>query len=503
MNSSSQNSKNEFRRLAHDYEAILDFLSTPDQDSNSDHHLKLPDAPSLRALFQTFSTGAPAVPDTSSEEWNPISQRPHLALLSPGQEGLASEFQALKNGVDGFTILAHEMMHVALWEPFFAGEYLPSSCDEFVKFSLAAEGFCYFYSDIVLAPHFRARFPDGELALARQTASSSYFHPCRAFESLGITDLNEILSIYLQGFLGGSTKLWVKKGRSDEASSLAFQAFEFYQHSVPLIKDLYFALQKFGGLKKLSQLFAQPRNIPHFSRPEDAIHLKTGDFYAYFKGFYEHTLPQLAGLPEPALVKIKLRRAIQMRGYYSLSVESYLKSENIVVHSPTRLDRSSLLGEIDRYQKGLATLALNLEHDDLILAKLRSLDQRYNKNVRKKLSQALVYTGERYLIAPKRGSGLFSRTLKSRSAALKNIAYLIKELATHYEEKGLSPTEFQHAIGGLLTVQDLLMKKQLKKAEGAWQKILKLDAILNIWALPLTDFNPLAERYRELYFSYQ
>jgi len=208
------------------YRGVLDFLamsgrSRPPRPSAPAELPFLQNVPGLKNLFLSMSGVAPAVPDTSEEEWNPISQRPHSAIPPVILDGLGSEIIALKTAVDEFTILSHEMMHVALWEPFFAGLWRPHNRQTFRQFSLMAEGFCYFFSDIVVSGAIRVRLPDGEFALERQTPSNVRFHPVRAFQSLGIVDHHEILDIYLEGFRGQPSRLWQPRGKSHFAASLA------------------------------------------------------------------------------------------------------------------------------------------------------------------------------------------------------------------------------------------------------------------------------------------
>lgn len=184
--------------------------------------------PGIENLYRTMAAVAPTRPGDPAEEWNPLSQRPHAPVPPPVSSELGAEITARKEAVDAFTTLCHEMLHVALWEPFFGGLWRPRSKGEFTEFALRGEGYCFFFSDIVLTRAVRVKLADGEYALERQTPSSATFAPVRAFQALGIEDPARILDVYLDAFNGQKTKLWQKKGRSDHAAALAARTYDFY-----------------------------------------------------------------------------------------------------------------------------------------------------------------------------------------------------------------------------------------------------------------------------------
>jgi hypothetical protein len=476
----------------------------------------LESVPGLKALFLSMSAVAPAVPDTSSEEWNPLSQRPHSALPPPLSDELGAEITALKTAVDEFTILSHEMMHIALWEPFFTGHWRPLNRQAFRIFSLMAEGYCYFFSDIVVSGAIRVRLPDGEFALDRQTPSNARFHPIRAFQALGIGDPAMILDIYLEGFRGQSTGLWQPRGTSDFAASLAAQAYAFYAGSQPLLDDMYGALSAFGGLNEFYQRFCTVPGLPTFLPSADWTEpLHSEDPKSYFLDFYHQIFPHLASMSPAQINAVKWRRMVQMRAYYAMQVRWFFENEAVVAQGLTTMSRRKVGEEVESYLKGLQGLLKNLANTKgtSVLADLNRLDKFYNKTVRAKCLTHDIWAGHRWLIAPRRAGGLIrlNAPFPSKEQAAKKklslvVTYLVEELTAQLagcktdvsRSKVLKEIAAVAALGaGDGGAANTLRAVKRLKAE------LRKPHVMAIWSLPLASFDPVKNRYRELLFSYQ
>ena len=475
----------------------------------------LESVPGLKALFLSMSAVAPAVPDTSSEEWNPLSQRPHSALPPSLSDELGAEITALKTAVDEFTILSHEMMHIALWEPFFAGYWRPRSRLAFRTFSLMAEGYCYFFSDIVVSGAVRVLLPDGEFAHDRQTPSNARFHPVRAFLALGIENHETILDTYLEGFRGQSTRLWQPRGTSDFAASLAAQAYAFYVGSQPLLDDMYGALAELGVLKDYYERFCAIPGLPTFLPPSDGVEiLDLEDPKSYFVNFYRKFFPHLASMSETQIHYLKWRRMVQMRAYYASQVRWLLSRGSVVAKGMTASSQRQALQDIESYLDGLEGLVKGLAHkrDKSFLTTLSGLDRRYSKNVRAKFLAHNVWCGHRWLIAPRRAGGLISLNEPlpvKNEAAMKKLShvvtYLVEELTAQLSDcKTVAErAEIFKRLGAVAAIGEKGDGVRTRPSMERLRSELRKPYALSIWSLPLASFDPVKNHYRELLFSYQ
>jgi hypothetical protein len=471
----------------------------------------------IENLFHSMSAAAPATPDTDDEEWNPLSQRPHTPLPPPVKDELGAEVTALKEAVDAFTTLTHEMMHVALWEPFFTGFWRPRGKGAFREFSLLAEGFCFFFSDIVVSSAVRARLPDGEFALERRTPSNALFHPARAFRALGIEDHAAILDIYLEGFNGGQTALWQPRGGNTFVAKLAAQAYDFYAGSLRYLDEAHAALTAFGGLSDFYRRFCAIPGLPSLLDEAQARRAGGEGRKAYFAEFFRSGLPRLAALKSSEVTRVRWRRMLQMRAYYALQVRWLLHEDLVVARAWTAPLRRRLAQHVDTYLDGLHDLLVRLARraDPLPERDLARLDAAYDEQVRTPCQAHDAWVGHRWLIAPRRAGGLVNvftaSPAKGRAAKvhlLQTVSFLSHELTQRLsdgktvEARAEILTQLQRvaalgAVGGRGSATDTSTAARRLRSE------LARPQMLPIWSVPLASFDPAGNRYRELAFSYQ
>lgn len=500
------------------YADILQFLV----DHGNSAHRKtwelpfLQDGHGIKNLLSTLSAAAPAVPGASDEEWNPLSQRPHFALPTMIGHELGGEINALKEAVDAFTTLSHEMMHVALWEPFFAGTWRPRSKKQFCDFSLMAEGFCFFFSDIVVSGGIRVRLPDGEFALDRQSPSNARFHPVRAFKALAMTDLNAILAVYLEGFSGRQTALWQPRGASHFVASMAAQVYEFYSLSLPYLSELHAAVTRFGGTTEFFKRFCAIPGLPTFLDEADASLVDGEDLKPYFEGFFKHGLRSLEKISASQVLAVRQRRMIQMRAYYALQVRWFLEENLVVAKKWTNGCREKTLVQVNLYLDRLQRLLGRLlkEECELIQEQLRIHDAEYEDLVRKVFTQHQAWVGHRALIAPRRAGGSISATAPipakdkdAKIALLQTTAFLIDEL-TQQMRISRSIAERAKIMESIRVISSLgaLGGASASKVRSAFKelcRVLSQPEILELWSVNLDAFDPAHNQFRELAFSYQ
>ncbi len=448
--------------------------------------------PGIESLYQTMVAVAPARPGAPDEEWNPLSQRPHTPLPPAITTELGAEVTVLKEAVDAFTTLCHEMLHVALWEPFFAGKWRPKTREEFLEFALRGEGYCFFFSDIVLTSAVRVKLPDGEFALERQTPSSAVFAPVRAFSAMGIKDHAKILDVYLDAFNGEQTKLWQAKGKNDFAAALAARTYDFYAQSVAYLGDFHAGLQAFGVFTAFFDRFCAVPGLPTFPCP-----VPTVDARAYFKVFFGKGMKSLAALSPVLAELIRWRRMLQMRAYYVMQVRWLVADGLTFGKAPVP---RKVVDAADAYLDGIEMLLRGGGPADS--RKLAALDSRYDTHVRGPLRRGDVWVGERFMILPRRAGGKISVFAKpspgraGKAARLVTVAYLVDELTRQMktsrtvEERTEILAEIERVAG-------------LAKTSGTIAGVLKRPWVRETWSLPLASVDPAGNAFRELAFSYQ
>lgn len=511
------------------YEKILTLLSDKGRPELQSRQQPVPaflkSVPGFRKLLGSICSVATAVPDANNEEWNPLSQRPH-APLPPAvhTDEFGAQVIALKEGIDAFTTLAHEIMHVALWEPFFTGKWLPSNRKQFQEFSLLAEGFCYFYTDIVVSGSVRIRFPDGEFALSRLSPGNAIFHPIRAFKSLAIDEPSAILDIYLEGFRGSQTLLWQPRDGNHFASYLARQAYDFYAGSLVYLNELYSALETFGCFSKFYDRFCRISGLP--SLWHDHSTPNSNNLKAYFLSFYSDGLSKLTHTSDQVVERVRWRRMLQTRAYYSSQVLWILESNLMISSSLSSRDVNQMTSCLNRYLEKLEVGIHMLQGETLdgICDSIRQADHYYTKHVRDKLKMHHAWVGHRWFIAPKRAGGLVSiaRSSRPRTKSLKTtlmprdhlthqfkaIDFIVEELTVGLRtcRSKIERAELLEQLARISKIGAAYAKSNREdrlKLYKQLQKELKHPRILEIWSIPLSAFDPRANQYRELLFSYQ
>lgn len=467
-------------------------------------------------LFQTMGAVNAAKSGAVDEEWNPLSQRPHSPLPPAPSHALGAEVWALKEAVDAFTTLAHEMMHVALWEPFFTGRWRPRGRKEFIEFSLLAEGYAFFFSDIVVSGAVRVRLPDGEYALDRQTSENARFHPSRAFKALGIDDNEAILDVYLEGFRGHQTRLWQPRGTSAYASSLAAQVHDFYTGSILPLHELHVAIDAFGGMKTFYRRFCAIANLPSCLGESDGCAPGDGDLKTYFVNFYRSGLTTLASRTTTQVARIRMRRLLQMRAYYALQVRWLVEAGLVVAKRWTTKVADGLIVHVDRYLAGLEMLLKLLAKGDRTAAELTEdlgrLDTLYDVNVRRALAAHDAWVGRRWMIVPRRAGGLVDalgavKAADAKVTLLRLSAFLVDDLTRRMRSsKTVEERAVVMAQIGKIASLGAAGGQTATKARAALtllQRELVKPYLREAWSVPLASVSPREHAFRELAFSYQ
>lgn len=501
------------------YQNLLAALQQAGTTAGIDQGLELPLInliPGLEGLLHSMASVAVAASDAPDEEWNPLSQRPHSPLiLDLGQAVFGQDIQAEKDAVDGLTTLAHEAMHVALWEPFFVGKWRPGSAAEFRLFSLAAEGYCFYFTDIVVSGSIRHILPDGEMALARITPSNTLFHPKRAFAAMGEHDNDKILSYYLAAFTGDLRPLG--KDLAPLASTWCQQIRSFYEGSLSYLDRLYLVLEEYGYFTDFYTRFCNIPGLPGFAGV--ALGALGHSPISAITSFHGEALNALAKMGKATLRAIRLRRMLQTRAYFVWQVQWALQHNAYTAQRPgARFNPRGILRAIGTYLRQIEALLLDLAQGRSqrgILAALEALDDSYELSVRRPLAKFAVWTLRRDFVAPRQaGGGIDCRLHRFADARAAQIAQLeiAKYLVMNLSENLAKTRRIAERVAVLALLKKVaLLGEQVGNHEGAgvvraWTKLKNLlmsPEILPLWSLALTSIDPKNNRYRELLFSYR
>jgi hypothetical protein len=431
--------------------------------------------PGLSALLASFATAAPAPPD----EWNPFAQRLFHRTAVEAPRALARDLEAATVVVDRFIELAHEAMHVLLWEPLFVGR---CSRAGFVERSLAFEGHCFWYADIVVTRALRVRLPDGELARGRSALSQPRFHPYRAFASLGITNPREILDHYLDAFTGIRGALYARRDRTfvkDLFRQLASMYFISKDASAALAARLD-DIGVFGELRRRFGFAGLPALLP-----DDLLALD--DPRALCHAIATTGLRHVDALPPRTLRRVRERRAIQTRAYAACSLRVALERGLVFSPSRRRVRTAPIVAEIARYLAQLEA-ALHRLADGAPIADVqracRASDRVYSRRIRGAVGD--LWMARRTMILPRLATPTGELGLGVRDDA--------GAIRRHVLELALRALDRSPAIAAP-------MARVLANRRGSLDALLREPAILAGWSVPLAAIDPEANRFRELHFA--
>jgi hypothetical protein len=195
-----------------------------------------------------------------------------------------------------------------------------------------------------------------------------------------------------------------------------------------------------------------------------------------------------------------------------------LLTEKLVAASNlSTVTRSKMIAELNIYLDGLEALLRQLasENTDSVATSLTKVDLRYDRQVRAKFITHDAWSGQRWLIAPRRAGGCIGISTPcpeddraAKRQVSQTVAFLVEELTARMVECKAVPARSEllqqikrlaelGAAGGLGSAEQTRATFRKLRAE------LATSPLLSIWSVPMASFDPLNNRYRELVFSYQ
>lgn len=505
-------------------EAYVTFLNSANarlgprrQAHDSDKILRLPIAiEGLENLINSFSSGSPHDRVKDLEEWNPFSQRPIFEVDPKISPSLSYDFDYVSDIAHRFIVLVHEAMHVLLWEPFFCGRFKPNRTN-FRDLSLAFEGFCFWYAEIVVNGKLNFKFPDGEGVLERNSVSQSLAHPQSAFRGLKLTDPRQIMQIYTQAFRGYETKL--SQPTTDPiVLNLAERFYSFCITTVRGPHGMFEAFKEFGLFDEFYSRFCKVRELPSLL-PESLLGFPMNlDTDTYCWKMYAEGMKHVAGLNHKQIVQVRLRRAIQTRAYFAYCLKHTIDSRNFSAHA--KFPASKTLKGINTYinilESSIASLRLDHRQSK---RQLWTADQAFEHDVRKPLQKYKVLTTVRSQLVPELPGHSKLKVNEDRSSLspAKLTKFAQGVLQTYVKPKLEFNRNSRASVG--LAKTTLRILKLTHKIEGSrnhehkakWARslsteidaVLKHELVFTQWSLPLAAINPARNSFREILFIYK
>ncbi len=455
--------------------------------------------PGLQALFDSLVTGSPtarAVKDRTVEEWNPLSQRILLSDETPiFAAALERDFTLVPSYVQTFVEWAHEAVHILSMEPWFLGARTIRSQSDFTAWYRAAEGMAFWYADIVVTREVRDAAPTADLVYCRSSVSNAGFHPEQAFRALGLVTSEEILPLYIAGFLGDRSPL--STVQHPLSVTLAERIHEFYIGSDLTLRGLYDLLASFDVFGEFFDRFCQ-LGAPGLFDEESLARVGTLDPAAYHVELGVRLLPALEALKSDQLAKVRLRRSLQTRAYYGWFLARSLSKGWVVSLRSMNLPRvaEAAAEYLNDIEAALRLLVAGAQAERVIDA-ISQLDAAYQSRVRAPLEDGAAHMRYRYWIfpffAPTGGIvGLWDeRTRYSRTEAA--------EVARFVFER--SPWS-DHLVEALAEVLRACRLDPADSARAIFNGYLMRLDVINAWSPPLACLSPAEGRYREVAFEF-
>lgn len=466
-------------------------------------------------LLNTFSVLADqnvAFKELRAADWNPFNQQLLLYQSDPVAETFEGDFTRVRNVISNFILDLHEAAHIALWEPFFLGIESVKSRQQFLEYSLAFEGACFWFTDCVCTPNLRDALPDFEIVRSRNSATSDFL-PYRALKALGADSPKETFDIYFGGIRGNKNKLFRSKNKF--SLGLRTRVFQFYLGALKPLGQVYGSLESIGVFSEFQERFCLP-SLPTFLSPSTlSARWTNNSLSAYCWKMLTKEMPEIHTLDSTTLQKIRLRRAIQTRSYFALSVRNVVEHHRIFTTKGRwkKSDRDHSIDLLNRYldrlESGITKLANGCEMEaSASIAKADHIYDQFRFHCRQK--EAWVATRNYYLPALGDTRGVFglSATNRDRKSPIYSKKYCndVIKLLLQDENRRLciDPNRLRLAgeIASHLQNRNFKSRKTQNKLRRLIDEAMVIPDVLKHWSVRLSDINPKRSNFLEPSFQY-
>ncbi|MFM9846994.1 MAG: hypothetical protein ACKVP3_07525 [Hyphomicrobiaceae bacterium] len=405
---------------------------------------------------------------------------------------LEAPFARLEYRIGSEIEMSHELMHILLWEPFFVGHFKPHSAAEFANTGILFEAFCFFFSDILLTPTIRERYPDQELVFSRHAVSMRHFQPYRAFRALGIKDCRRILQTYLLAFSLRHSDVSLSNAPVARELQLRFATMAFYA-DVPARRTLKHLADNLV-FDEFYNRFCRVPGLPTLVSEDSSHRLKEGDVKGYLHQIHECELARWKAIPLGLSRSVRLRRAVQTRAYFALQLRRIIERDEVRSLTGSRRHPATILPQLEEY---LSSLEYAIE--SLKLSSIRQADAFYEKYVRAFLVRTRAWVSRRDFIFPPLESPRVC--IRGAKSELLGSCRLLVGVLCGKRAAGVKTAEY--LLEELLEIQALLKERGLSRGlRRRYERFLYCDDVRKLWSVPLSFNSPAANRFRELSFVF-
>ncbi len=465
--------------------------------------------PGLQPLFNSLVSASRTVRKVSDrlvEEWNPFSQR---ILLSderlPRMSELERNCTLLAAHTQTFVEWSHEAVHILALEPFFCGYRNLGSKADFVSWNLANEALGFWYADMVVTPAIRDFVPGAELVYSRCAVSNVVFHPEQAFHRAGIHELDRILAVYLQSFLGKRGELGSSGNYYSRA--LARQIKEFYLGARTSLGNWYRILEQFDLFGGYYRRFCGKENLPSLFTTEVLEESAQLKFENYALRLGTEFLPALERVDGRRTSEVALRRHIQTRAYAAWFLSQAL-AKGWVFCLDGELNQTAATTALEAYLDGLEA-ALDLlarkAPRRAIVDRIKKWDNAYDRGVRRELRRGRAHIKYRYKLfpffAPTDGiigvSDAYSDF--SRAEMEDVVRFIMKRFVWECRQPGRDTQGVIDLLHAFLKACKARSRVDLRRC---YNRFMIHPDVLPTWSVELSEIQPGRNEFKEIVFEY-
>jgi len=449
----------------------------------------------LTHLLETFPTLVLATPTPlgALNDFVPASQCVDFRIFPDTYSSAKIDFPWMSTVMRNYTRTARNAIESLLWEPFFAGQHLPSRSTT-VKLSKEHRAAAYWFSDFILARSIREATPRGEIMPSEGPQQLHCFHPYRALHAKGVRNQDQALAVYLQGFTATASA----------SSNLARALGKFYSAEIPNATKslaLHDGLVNAGIYTEFYRRFCALTNIP--TAAPDGVSPQT----------LSAVLSRLSALPAKLRTQIKLRRALQTRAYFALCTRHLLHQDQCFSHKPLniKLTIEELESYLDDLQLLLQSLCKSASLATIDLG-IRKADQLYGNTVGRRLAKSQTWVGSRILLNRKfhhNPTMELGHSYKiNNGAELAEYANgLVLKLAMPSVSIYAAPKASEAVLKLAIQTRNLATAvharstpADLRRLSRKCEELLKSDLVVTKWSAPLSANQPINNCFRELLF---
>lgn len=412
--------------------------------------------------------------------WNPLSQRPAIPLINLKSLSTGSTLHQAQQLAALAIVVAHEAIHIALWEPLFTGRLTLGGEAELREAMLSFEAVAFYFTDFVSTGAAAEVHPYLEKAFRMTAVSDHSLHPWQIFGPLK-TKPRDILQVYLDLFQSRKPRL-----RNDAfVSQMKHRIGYLNLRSRPAIAQLWWNLSRGSFFEEYQGRFCR-RGLPAlFDRRVESVE-------SYSHWFAQSALRQIAELQPVGVLAVRRRRAVQTRAYFALQLRASA-STGLLSETPPKTWTQAL----DRYVTGLEDLLTTLASRNFE-SSIRELDLRWDVEILPWARRRKVALTTRHLLNAHDGLTSIDASRKLPKRERRILTDVLLKRALNAPPLGMRyPADVRaddhaHLIArvarlGVLSATDF--RSELMK-----------PGVRELWSAAVSDLRPSENEFQELLF---